>query len=137
MVATKAKKTKVETPKTIKMQMLVWTSHYHPFTMGGNLWWDVGAIVPVDGPHELGRKYKGYLVTAPNGRTFVVEAMSGAFVGPDLESVRSDIKTGSIKLMNRQVTDACRRRRSVKQVPATEFWEALKCNVKVLSESAV
>jgi len=108
-------------------EIFVWTICYFPFTMGGSVWRPGGCKVKASGPYDLGKGYKGYLVTAPNNTTFVSEATSGAFVGPSLESVKKDIKTGDPKLMKEQVTDANNKKGTVQELEVEKFWEMLKC----------
>jgi hypothetical protein len=109
--------------------MKVFTMRYQPFIMGGNVWQPVCCDVEVEGPYELGLGYKGYVVTAPNGKTFVAEASTGAFVGPDVKSVKNDIETGDQELMKKQVSEAAVLSKKASEVSAEEFWGLLKCNI--------
>jgi hypothetical protein len=106
---------------------LVWTMGYRPFVMGGSVHYPMGTRVPCSGPFDLGRGYSGYLATAPNGRTFVAEATTGALVGPTIEAVRKDIETGDPKLMVAQVAKATETVKKVEETTPKEFWAALKC----------
>lgn len=108
-------------------QLVVWTKAYRPFLMGGDVHQPVGIEVTVYNPVSLGRGYKGHLITAPNGRTFVAEATTGAFVGPTFEAVKQDIKTGDPKLMKQQMKDAAAMRVKVDVITPAEFWSMLKC----------
>lgn len=117
--------------KEKKTKILVWTVGHDPFVMGGAVNYVLKTKVEATGPHKLGKGYKGYLVTAPNGKTFVAEAETGAFVGPTLESVAKDIAAADKAVMEQQIADA-----KVffnddwhQRAEATpeEFWTKLKC----------
>jgi len=105
----------------------VFTVGYFPFTMGGNVWRPICCEVEVDGPHDIGKGYKGYVVTAPNGKTFIAEATSGAFVGPDLKTVKEDITLGEKNVMVEQVAKAVEQSKGAKEITPDEFWGMLKC----------
>ena len=107
--------------------MKVFTLEYVPFVMGGKTWQPMCCEVEADGPHDLGDGYQGFIVTAPNGQTFIAEAMSGAFVGPDLKAVKKDIETGDKELMVKQVAEACIQMKKAKDVKPDYFWRKLKC----------
>lgn len=110
------------------MKVKVYTLGYFPFVMGGNVWQPISCEVETENKkHDLGRGYKGYLITAPNGKTFVAECDSGAFVGPTLEQVREDIKTGDPEVMKKQVADALIESKKAKKIDPSEFWGRLKC----------
>lgn len=103
----------------------VWTLKHNPFALGMS-YKPVGCYVEANGPFDLGEGYKGYLVVSPKGKTFVAEALSGAFVGPSIEAVRKDIETGDLELMKRQVEDAIQQSKAVETIPAEEFWSLLR-----------
>jgi len=107
--------------------MKVFTLGYFPFVMGGDVWQPICIDVEADGPHDIGNGYQGYVVTAPNGKTFVAEATSGAFVGPDLKTVKEDISLGEKKMMAKQVADAVEQSKKAKELTPDEFWGMLKC----------
>ena len=107
--------------------MKVFTMEYVPFVMGGNVWQPMCCEVEADGPHDLGDGYKGYVITAPNGKTFIAEETSGAFVGPDLKAVREDIETGDKSIMADQVADAVIQMKKAKERSQDHFWRKLKC----------
>ena len=110
---------------------LVWTRGHDPFVTGGAVDYVLKTTVPVKGPYTLENGYKGYLVTAPNGKTFVAEALTGAFVGPTLESVRADIKQAKPYVMKQQIKEALQfyndewRQRAEAKPEA--FWSKLGC----------
>ena len=108
--------------------MKILTEKYCPFVMGGNVWQPITCNVEVDGPHDLGKGFKGYIATAPNGTTFIIEEKSGALVGPDLKTVREDIaQCDDISLMNKQVEDAIVKMKRAEEISPDEFWRLLKC----------
>ena len=110
--------------------MKVFTLEYVPFVMGGSVWQPMACEVEADGPHDIGHGFEGYIVTAPNGKTFIAEAISGAFVGPDLETVRNDIRIGEKETMQKQVYDALAMSEKARMAEPDEFWRKLKCNKK-------
>jgi len=105
------------------MEIKIYTLRYTPFIMGGNVWQPVGTLVEADGPHNLGAGYNGFVITAPNGETRIAEAESGAFVGPDLKTVKEDIRVGEPELMKRQVADAKIQSAQAKMIDPDEFWK--------------
>ena len=109
------------------MEIKVYTLRYTPFVMGGNTWQPVAILVEADGPHDLGSGYNGFIVTAPNGKTFIAEAESGAFIGPDLKTVKEDISTGDSEMMKTQVADAKIQSAQARMLDPDEFWKLLKC----------
>jgi len=108
-------------------QIKVFTLEYVPFVMGGNVWQPMATTVKADGPHDIGNGYKAYVVTAPNGKTFIAESTSGAFVGPDLETVKTDIQLGDPDIMKKQVKNAVVQSKQAREVDQDEFWRKLKC----------
>jgi len=110
------------------MKIKVFTLGYFPFIMGGNVWQEICIDVEADGPYDIGKGYKGYVVTAPNGKTFVAEATSGALVGPDIKTVKEDISIGEQKMMDKQVAQAVEQSKKAKTLSSDEFWKMLKCN---------
>lgn len=118
--------------KAMKEKLKVFTLAYFPFTMGGRVWRPMACEIEFenyDGPHDLGGGYRGYIITAPNGATFIAEADSGGFVGPSLKMVRQDIENGDPAVMKQQVEDALRQSKEAEVVDTDEFWRKLKCNV--------
>ena len=106
--------------------MEIWTLQYRPFTMGGNVHQPVKCDVEVDGPHDLGGGYQGYIATAPDGRALVAEATSGAIVGPTLEAVRSDVADADPAVMADQVAKAIAQRASAAVLTPDEFWKSFR-----------
>jgi hypothetical protein len=109
------------------MSVRVWTLEYVPFVMGGNVWQPITTDVEHHGEYDLGKGYKGHLIYAPSGKTYVAESRSGAFIGPSIHDVRLDITNCDNKsLMEKQVTDAIKRSKPARHVTAKEFWRLLK-----------
>ena len=65
--------------------MEIFAIRYRPFTMGGSVHQLIKCDVPVVGPHDLGKGYLGYLATATDGRSYVVEATGGGIIGTSLD----------------------------------------------------
>ena len=104
----------------------VWTRSYRPFILGGDVNAPVASMVEAQGPFPLGKGYKGYLIVAPNGKTWVAESTTGALVGPTLDEVRADIKAAKPSVMKAQIEDAKIQVEKAYLVPAKEFWTKLK-----------
>jgi hypothetical protein len=105
----------------------VYTLRYEPFIMGGSVWQPVAANVEWEGEYDLGKGYRGYLIISPNGKTFVAESQSGAFVGPSIQQVREDIaESEDIDFMKKQVEDAKIQSKQATEIPADEFWRLLR-----------
>ena len=105
--------------------MKVWTLEYVPFVMGGSVWQPIYCDIEIQGTYDLGKGYKGHLVVAPNGKTFVAESETGAFVGPTIDAVRKDIKKATKKVMKQQIEDAKVQVKNAKEVKPEEFWRKL------------
>lgn len=103
-----------------------WTYFYNAFTMGGKL--NVPTGFEFDETHyqlhDLGEGYFGYELTAPSGKTIVVENTSGAIVGNSIEEVQADIVgavlAGQQNMMKNQVMNAAREH--VRIISKEEFW---------------
>ncbi len=107
--------------------MRIWTEAYRPFIMGGDVRAPVITNVNVEGPFVLPKGVKVFVATAPNGKTFVVEAESGAMIGPNLEQVYSDIDAcPDTAIMCRQIARAKKRQLRAVPVEPAEFWKLLK-----------
>lgn len=103
------------------MSVRIYTLEYLAFVMGGDVWQPVSTDVEHHGEYELGKGYKGHLIYAPSGRTYVAESRSGALVGPSIHDVRLDMS-----LMEKQVTKAIKQSKQARKVTAKEFWRLLK-----------
>ncbi len=107
--------------------MEVWTYGYFPFTMGGDVWRPIKCDVSVAaGPFDLGAGYEGYLIVSPNGTTFVAELITGAFVGPNIESVREDILNSDIEMMKENIDHAKKDFKKATIETQDSFWNKLK-----------
>lgn len=134
---TKAKKTpekgRVSAVGPGRLVRRLWTYGHRPFMMGGSVNYVLACDVECTGPHKLGKGYEGYLATAPNGKTFVGEATTGAIVGDTLENVRADIESAKPAVMRKQVKNAAdevkraREQMSFEVKDAAFFWSALRC----------
>ncbi len=134
---TKAKKTpekgRVSAVGSGRLVRRLWTYGHRPFVMGGSVDYVLACDVECTGPHKLGKGYEGYLATAPNGKTFVGEATTGAIVGDTLESVRADIAVAKPAVMREQVKHAAEEVKQARKQMSFEvngtafFWSALRC----------
>ena len=106
--------------------MEIWMKQYQPFVMGGEVWQNIRCEVPVDGPHDLGRGYLGYLAADPDGGTLVVERTSHGVVGTDLEEVREDIRLGDPEGMGRQAGEGLKAFQRARPVLPEDFWGRMK-----------
>ena len=103
--------------------MEVWTYQKQPFTMGNSVARDpVKCDVPADGPHELGAGYLGFIVTSPEGRSYVAEKTTGRIMDGTLETLREDIRHVDLVEMARQTNDASRSLETAKMVEPQVFW---------------
>ena len=116
-------------PKTPTSKVQVYTLAYFPFTMGGNVWQPIACVVDATGPYAIGRGYRAYVVTAPNGETFVAEAETGAFVGPSLKQVRREVRAGDPAEMDRKIAKSRTDAANARAISADEFWRKLSCLV--------
>ncbi len=119
-------KKKSASKKPTLQKIKVWTLGYSPFIMGGNVNAPIMAEVEALGPFDLGKGYSGYLVTSPTGKTFVAESETGAFVGPDIESVRADVRDADPKVMWEQVEEAKKLLVDVRYLSPKEFWSMFR-----------
>lgn len=119
--------------------MRIWTLEYRPFVMGGSVWGPMCTDVPLfdekvgqpegfaRGPYDIGKGRTGYVVNAPNGKTFIAEGETGALVGPDLDSVRADVKQADESIIREQMKIAHRQASLARHVTPEEFWRKLDC----------
>jgi hypothetical protein len=107
--------------------VIIWTRGYQPFIMGGNVNAPLGTTIEVGELYDLGQGYQGYLVANPKtGTAYVVEAQTGAIIGPDLETVRQDVKEGDPKVMAEQVGKAMEDQEKVMVKMPDDFWGRMK-----------
>jgi hypothetical protein len=105
----------------------VYTMEYVPFVMGGSVYQPICTEVESAGEYDLGKGFTGYLIVAPNGRTFIAEKESGAFIGGTIDGVRNDITScDDIQFMQKQVSDAVKYVKQARMVSPSEFWRKLK-----------
>lgn len=94
--------------------------------MGGYCNYALACDLPVSRPCALGHGVKGYLITAPNGSTFVAEATTGAFVGSSLKDVRKDMRGTTRAVARKQIAQAKRYRDQRLEVVETgKFWDII------------
>jgi len=103
--------------------MEIWIHCYEPFIMGGDVHAPVMTEMPVAGPFDIGAGYRGFIVIAPSGKTFVVEGVTGAIVGSTIEQVRADIATAVRENMAIQIRDAEKWASQARMVKPEEFWK--------------
>ena len=104
----------------------IWTQAYRPFMMGGNVHAGIKTQVEAEGPFDLGKGYQGYLLTAPWGETFVAEAQSGGLIGPDLETVRADVKEADPEVMKGQIEWALKELKGCTAEAPAKFWAMIR-----------
>lgn len=105
------------------MKLTVWTRAYRPFLMGGNVHTPVATELEVDDPVDLGNGIQGHLLTSPGGTTIVAEASTGAFVGPDIETVKKNIADANEEVITRQLDAAKKLFETADHVTEEEFWQ--------------
>lgn len=113
--------------------MKIWTvGKAPPFQMGGYPQFPLVTEITegIEGPFEIGKGFTAFVITAPNGRTFVAEATSGAIVGDTLTMVRNDMQDAhqpqeqvNAAMRWREANDHCKQ-----EVDAEEFWKRMRCN---------
>jgi len=109
-------------------KLKIFTLGYFPFVMGGRVWQEICIEVEnAEGPYDI-EGYQVCVVKAPDGTTFVVEATSGALVGPNLEIVRNDITSGDKEIMDQQVAEAVEKSKKARMIEPEEFWRMLGCD---------
>lgn len=102
----------------------IYCKAYRPFILGGNVNAMLATTVEGQGPFDLGKDFKGFVVVSPSGESYVVEAESGGVVGKTIESVRKDIaECKSINVMLKQIVDCVKESKEATTVSAAEFWQ--------------
>jgi hypothetical protein len=113
-----------------KQKIEVWTiGKLGPFQIVGFPEFPLVTTVPAEGPFDIGKGYKAYLVTAPNMTTFVVESQSKAVVGSTIEQVKRDMMGAEDPQSQIDSAISWRKTRKDSVVAPEEFWTRLKCNV--------
>jgi hypothetical protein len=116
--------------------MWVWTKMYLPLTMGGEIWQNRKAEVPVSEKHDLGKGYFGVLFCPEEAGYFVAESTSGAIIGGGatveaaLAEVREDIRVGSEETMARQIKTAIIERDNMESISTEEFIRKMALNAR-------
>jgi hypothetical protein len=106
-----------------EIMMIAWTYFYNPFVMGGSTWQPEGCELEKTERIDLGAGFFGYKYVSPKGKTIIVEEKSGAIIGNSVEEVKNDIANSVIKVMTKQVEDACQTVKTVKVISQEKFWE--------------
>jgi hypothetical protein len=108
--------------------MIVYTQRYRPFVFGSPIDFIKCNVEVHLGPFDVGAGYQAFIIVAPNGKVFIAEAETGAFIGPSIEHVKEDIKTGDPEEMKRQIETARKQVQQAVLLEPEEFWKWLKCN---------
>ena len=103
-------------------QVRVFTAAYRPFLMGGDVAGPVGTDVVPEATHDIGQGLSVYEITAPTGHKHFAETTTGAFVGTDLEVIRSDLAQASPEVVQLQLEHAQQQADKIDVLPAEEFW---------------
>lgn len=105
----------------------IYVRAYRPFILGGNVHAMLALNTVATGPFDLGKGFKGYIVTNPKGQTYVAEATSGGIVGASIEEVRADIEACTdVKMMEAQIDECRKNSDGACTVSETEFWKGMK-----------
>jgi hypothetical protein len=109
------------------MKKKIWTYMKLSFmTMGGDLRMKPRHImVDAKGPFDLGKGFKAYTTTAPNGKTVVFCAKSKGIIGYDLDKVKKDVADGEIAVMKTQVSSAAKESKTSEEIDVPSFWQKL------------
>ena len=108
--------------------MEIYTATYNPFILGGDVHQFIKTNVPVGEPKDLGKGYSAYLVTAPNGAVYVVEATTGALLGTDISQVLEDVAQEDPAIMENQLSKSKLDFDKAKLIQPDEFWKKLQAN---------
>jgi hypothetical protein len=106
--------------------MRVWTRAYRPFIMGGDVNRHICTDVQVQGPIELGRGYKAWVLVKPTGGCLYVEEVTKALIGDDLEMIKNDVAAADVQVMDKQLSDESRNGKTASYVSPDEFFRLLK-----------
>jgi len=115
------------TKATIEQPRMIWTTRNNPFGLGKTIDY-VGCVLDCNGPFNLGKGFKGWVATAPNGKKFVAEHETGAIVGNDLELVKTDVANASKQTIMEQLGEALKNLPRVQILSTDQFWSGLHCN---------
>jgi hypothetical protein len=117
----------VQAPES-ETQITIWSEAYRPFIMGGNVHAPLKTSVPATELVDLGKGYKGYIVTSPRGKTFVIESITGGIVGDSLEVVRKDVEQADETVVKEQINAGLKRFKECEAVSPAQFWNALRAD---------
>jgi len=106
--------------------MKIWTEAYRPFMMGGDVNAPISTEVEVGEPVDLDHGIQVYIVAAPNGRTYVAESITGAFVGMSIDEVKQHIAEGDPEVIWKQIEDAKERVKKARPLDPEQFWSLLQ-----------
>lgn len=110
-----------------QLKIRIWTQCHRPFMMGGDVHRPIATVVNAEGPFDLGKGFKGYLITNPKGNVSVVEAESGGIVADSLDAARKDIADcADLTAMKKQVAEATERGKYAENMTPAEFWGLFK-----------
>lgn len=96
---------------------------YRPFIMGGDVHGFISTDVDVTETFIVNDFITLYEVRGPDGKTAIVEAISGGIVGNSLNKVLKDIETAEPDVMKEQIKGACEMAKRADHVSETEFWK--------------
>lgn len=106
--------------------MQIWTLMRHgPFVLGGNHKWrpHKTRVANYAGPFDVGRGFTAFVITAPDGRTLVVDGTGGGIVGDNLDQVRADIAACTdVDFMRHQVAESAIKRAEAVELDPDTFW---------------
>lgn len=108
------------------MKLTIWTEAYTPFIMGGDVNAPICTTVEVDEAIDMGCGIQAYLITAPFGKTYVAESVTGAFVGNSIEEVRKNIEDGNEEVMCGQIEQSKVRVKKAHHLSPEDFWGRLE-----------
>jgi len=104
-------------------QIIIWTAAYRPFIMGGNVNAPIATTYDVVGePIDLGKGIKVWVIVSPKGTIHIADAETGAFVGDNLDQVKTDVAEADEEVMKQQLVDAKVKLKGATHLPPDKFW---------------
>ena len=85
------------------MKVISYGRFLFDFDQEGNPVKSIECDLSVDGPFDLGLNREGYLITNPQGATFVVDATTSLIAGRTLEQVRNEFNHAGQELVERRL----------------------------------
>ena len=105
------------------MKLKIWTYRYCPFILGGDVWQPFGTeIEPVNKPQPLGHGHEGIEIYAPDGKSYIVHAATGALIGPDIATVKEDMEGCTKEEIDEVVARHADAGKRAELVTPEEFW---------------